>query len=76
MEDYASFYGRQFERYYDRNFRDNDVAFITERLKYTKKQLGNDWKNKKIVDQFKANVTKYFKTEEQRKKVHQAFREA
>ena len=75
-EDYASFYGRQFERYYDRNFGDNDVAFITERLKYTKEQLGNDWENKKIVDQFKANVTKYFKTEEQRKKVHQAFREA
>ena len=75
-EDYASFYGRQFERYYDRNFGNNDVAFITERLKYTKEQLGNDWENKKIVDQFKANVTKYFKTEEQRKKVHQAFREA
>ena len=44
-EDYASFYGRQFERYYDRNFRNNDVAFITERLKYTKEQLGNDWEN-------------------------------
>ena len=44
-EDYASFYGRQFERYYDRNFGDNDVAFITERLKYTKEQLGNDWEN-------------------------------
>ena len=44
-EDYASFYGRQFERYYDRNFGNNDVAFITERLKYTKEQLGNDWEN-------------------------------
>ena len=44
-EDYASFYGRQFERYYYRNFGNNDVAFITERLKYTKEQLGNDWEN-------------------------------
>ena len=29
----------------DRNFGENDLAFITERLKYTKKQLGNDWEN-------------------------------
>lgn len=48
-EDYASFYGRQFERYYDRNFGNNDVAFITERLKYTKEQLGNDWENDALV---------------------------
>ncbi|WP_158612525.1 hypothetical protein, partial [Leptotrichia sp. OH3620_COT-345] len=44
-EDYASFYGRQFERYYNRQFGENDVKFITERLKYTKEQLGNDWEN-------------------------------
>ena len=48
-EDYASFYGRQFERYYDRNFGNNDVAFITERLKYTKEQLGNDWENEASI---------------------------
>ncbi|WP_158612528.1 hypothetical protein, partial [Leptotrichia sp. OH3620_COT-345] len=44
-EDYASFYGRQFERYYNRQFGENDVNFITETLKYTKEQLGNDWEN-------------------------------
>ncbi len=44
-ENYTSFYERQFERHCDSNFGENDVAFITERLKYTKKQLGNDWEN-------------------------------
>ena len=37
--------GRKFEKYYDRNFGNNDVAFITERLKYTKEQLGTGWEN-------------------------------
>ena len=56
-EDYASFYGRQFERYYDRNFGNNDVAFITERLKYTKEQLGNDWENDAFVIGGKFSTT-------------------
>ena len=56
-EDYASFYGRQFERYYDRNFGNNDVAFITERLKYTKEQLGNDWENEAYRISGRFNVT-------------------
>jgi|GEM_PF-765114 putative uncharacterized protein (fragment) len=61
-EDYASFYGRQFERYYDRNFGNNDVAFITERLKYTKEQLGNDWENKsygRVIDLKKDRYKNY-----------------
>ena len=44
-ENYTSFYERQFERHCDRNFGENDVAFITERLKYTKEQLGTGWEN-------------------------------
>ncbi|RRD37709.1 hypothetical protein EII29_11010 [Leptotrichia sp. OH3620_COT-345] len=30
---------------YNRQFGENDVKFITERLKYTKEQLGSDWEN-------------------------------
>ena len=44
-EDYASFYGRQFERYNRKKFEDKDANFVTEQLRYTKEQLGNDWEN-------------------------------
>ncbi|WP_158612530.1 hypothetical protein, partial [Leptotrichia sp. OH3620_COT-345] len=56
-EDYASFYGRQFERYYNRQFGENDVKFITERLKYTKEQLGSDWEDDALKFKINGNIT-------------------
>ena len=45
MEDLLTFYGRQFERYNRKKFEDKDANFITEQLRYTREQLGNDWEN-------------------------------
>jgi putative uncharacterized protein (fragment) len=44
-EDLSTFYGRQFERYNRKKFENKDANFITEQLRYTREQLGNNWEN-------------------------------
>ncbi|WP_304179527.1 hypothetical protein [Leptotrichia trevisanii] len=44
-EDYASFYGRQFERYFNKRAKDTPLYMIGSNLAYNAGQLGNDWEN-------------------------------
>ncbi len=45
-EDYASFYGEQFENYYNRVAGDTPLVMIGSELGYNAGQLGNDWEDK------------------------------
>jgi len=44
-EDYASFYGRQFENYFNKRAKDTPLYMIGSDLRYTAGQLGNDWED-------------------------------
>ena len=46
-EDYASFYGKQFENYFNKRAKDTPLYMIGSDLRYTAGQLGNDWENKR-----------------------------
>ena len=46
-EDYASFFGRQFERYFNKRAKDTPLYIIGSDLAYNAGQLGNDWENKR-----------------------------
>lgn len=44
-EDYASFYGKQFENYFNKRAKDTPLYMIGSDLRYTAGQLGNDWED-------------------------------
>ena len=44
-EDYASFYGKQFENYFNKRAKDTPLYMIGSNLAYNAGQLGNDWEN-------------------------------
>ena len=46
-EDYASFYGRQFERYFNKRAKDTPLYMIGSNLAYNAGQLGNDWEDQR-----------------------------
>ena len=48
-EDYASFYGEQFENYYNRVAGDTPLVMIGSELGYNAGQLGNDWEDKASI---------------------------
>ena len=56
-EDLSTFYGRQFERYNRKKFENKDANFVTEQLRYTREQLGNDWENDAIKFKINGNIT-------------------
>ena len=49
LEDYASFYGRQFENYFNKRAKDIPLYVIGSNLAYNAGQLGNDWENKSSI---------------------------
>jgi len=44
-EDYASFYGKQFENYFNKRAKDTPLYMIGSNLAYNAGQLGNDWED-------------------------------
>lgn len=44
-EDYASFYGKQFENYFNKRAKDTPLYMIGSNLAYNARQLGNDWED-------------------------------